>query len=1613
MFTQSAFRDSMNRSDKILKDLGSSWSLLDALLRDKASSRINHSEIAQPASTAIQIALVDLLQSFNIRPQAVLGHSSGEIAAAYAAGFLSHHTALTVSFYRSFISTWWQQSGSCRGAMLASGLGEDEILPYIAMVRKGTLSVACVNSPSSTTISGDEVAIDELNKILSDDSIFSRKLTVDTAYHSHHMKQIAHQYLAALKGINSIEPSPNSIRFFSSVTGTEKTSGFGPDYWVANLISKVQFNAGLERLCCSIVPSSTASSLHHFIEIGPHAALSGPIRQTISQISLVDFKYCYYSSLLRDQDARTTVLNLAGKLFENGCPVNLEVSNSLEEAPLQNKLGILDQTSPECRVVTDLPPYSWDHSNRYWNESRLSKDYRTRLHPPHELLGLRIVSSNTLEPTWRNLFSVDSLPWLQEHVIDNFALFPGSGYLCMAMEAVRQMTSERQIPGVITKYIMRDITYAKALVIPDAPAKVEVQFILRPSKGPSDKLASTWDDFRVISLARDGSWSEHCSGSIMAEFASGTYEVASSVNDFVGNTAQRMLNRVSEECSEDVDSKSFYDGLRVNGIDYGENFSTIKKLRIGHCKALGTVAIPDIGNIMPSKYMQPHILHPATFDALMHIVLPLYSRHCSLGPVMLIAIDEVTISANMSKNPGDELIVACELFPAGPRSGSVDVSVFQTDDQGTLFPVVTLSHEEFRGIGEGTKTLAASHRKISYNMKWGADVDYLIPRSLATPEGTAAAEPSRTSDNLTSTLVEKVDSPSTLSSDNSLRRIYPQMRAYIRALGFKKPHMSILEIDAGTGLSTRHILHSLTDEEGDLIDYYDFTDVSSDSFDKARSQFQEGDKYMRYKILDIECDPIGQGFAEGSYDLIIAANGLSAKKSIATTLSNIRKLLKPGGRLISVEITNPTPADNCIQDTLQEQGSRFLFASQWKATLERASFRGIKMADNDDKSPVPRTTMIVSKAASPIYVAREVKVIYDTSSAALRTLTHEITSVMIGKGLQSSVAQWSSDYDYNDEIYIVVDDGSDPLLANTSSTHLPKINTLLHAAKSILWVSTQTDASAVNPEKGLITGMSRIARIENSTAKIVTLDIQQAIDSKHLSELLFVICTTWDELEEFEFAFRNDQLEILRLVSDTAVNNMIKAAMVRPDAVDGFFHQTDRTLKLHVEIPGLLDTILFVDEDASQTPLGAHELEIKPSAYAMNLKDLAVALGRAKSGATMAGEIAGVVTAVGSGVSSLFSTGDRVCGWGGVPYANRTRIAADLVHKLPQSLSFVEGASIPLAFQTAYQSLIEIAHIHRDQTVLIHSAAGAVGQAAVMIAQHVGAKIFATVGCAAKRQLLIEKYDLPACQIFSSSTTAFRKGIHLLTDAKGVDVILNSLAGDFLADSWACLAKFGTFVDIGKSGKGKLSMEPFDRNVTFASVDMSLLAESRPNLLKTLFAKVMLMFDSGHLKPVHPIVTLPLTDIAGAFRLMQGRKHSCKVVLTADDDTVVKMLPQQPPPLHLDASSTYVVAGGVTPTERNIWSFLACHGAKHILSILPASINPEEQHAIKREIQLMGANMHFTVCNLNEQQQLETAVHLLRDTIPHVRGIIQCDTELLVSESWSCCDQFELTSASG
>lgn len=423
--TYPVFSLTVTAADKHLINIGSSWSLIgscdppssnrfrltnrfqEELSKDEKHSQVGHAHISQPACTAIQLGLVELLKSWGVRPHAVTGHSSGEIAAAFATGALTLESCMSIAYFRGLLAAKMKENHpEVQGAMLAVGASQKEMISIIEQLGSRQVDIACVNSPCSITASGDIGGISELQKAVEKRKLFSRRLDVDTAYHYlPHMDLLTEDYR---KAIGVIKPAlSKDVKFFSSLLGKEtNTRALGPTYWVSNLKSPVQFSDSLAALCSikqggPLNPDEQPPEgpVTHLIEIGPHCALKGPVRDVLAG-SKSKTKPGYSPSLVRNENSVVSVLKLASELFMKGCQLDMSAIN----CPIE---GIV-----KPRVLSNLPPYPWNHENDFWHDSRLNQGHCMRSSPRNDVLGSLTADSNDLEPRWRNVIRLDDIPWV-------------------------------------------------------------------------------------------------------------------------------------------------------------------------------------------------------------------------------------------------------------------------------------------------------------------------------------------------------------------------------------------------------------------------------------------------------------------------------------------------------------------------------------------------------------------------------------------------------------------------------------------------------------------------------------------------------------------------------------------------------------------------------------------------------------------------------------------------------------------------------------------------------------------------------------------------------------------------------------------------------------------------------------------------------------------------------------------------------------------------------------------------------------------------------------------------------------------------------------------------
>ncbi len=467
-----------------------------------------------------------------------------------------------------------------------------------------------------------------------------------------------------------------------------------------------------------------------------------------------------------------------------------------------------------------------------------------------------------------------------------------------------------------------------------------------------------------------------------------------------------------------------------------------------------------------------------------------------------------------------------------------------------------------------------------------------------------------------------------------------------------------------------------------------------------------------------------------------------------------------------------------------------------------------------------------------------------------------------------------------EKLFIVLEEVENPFLTDVSPEQLEAFKRLCNA-RGILWVTK--GAYSEKPVANMVLGLARSLRHEMTSLNFVTLDLDGRDDlnpdeNARMTMKLFQerFENSSDGGNDNEFLVREGYLCVPRMLENTEVN---QDAFHGPFKVTRQpFSQGNRALKMQLRTIGALDSFYFADHKYA---VADGEVKIRVKAAGLNFKDIMITLGQLNTDQCNIGlECSGIVAEVGSNVTSLV-VGDRVCAVADGSFATFTCCTASKAAKIPDNMPFHVAASIPIVYTTAYYCLFDIAHLQKGQTILIHAGAGGVGQAAIMLSQLIGAKIYATVGSAAKKEFLVRMYGLePEC-IFFSRNTSFGRNVREATK-KGVDVVLNSLSGDALRVGWECLAVGGIFIEIGKAdieSNSSLEMAQFAKNATFTAVDLVLVFETKPHLCKRLLSDVLSLFRDGSVRAVDPVTTYSIQDVEMAFRSLQSGKSIGKIVV--------------------------------------------------------------------------------------------------------------------------------------
>ncbi|KAK0620712.1 hypothetical protein B0T14DRAFT_432757 [Immersiella caudata] len=1696
------FKAALMDCDTELKKLGTTWNMIEELNRDAATSKVNELDYSTPVCVAVQIALTHLLRSWGIVPTAVTSHSSGEIAAAYAAGALDLPSAMAIVFARGGLASDMNRQLARKGGMVAVGLGVETSKKYLSAVTNGQVVVACENSPSSITVSGDVPGLDQLEAVLKRDNIFARRLKVDAAWHSHHMEAVADAYYASMD--KKIRAAQNHLDFvFSSPSTGVRMENVGeigsPAHWVNSLTGPVKFVDAFRNMCFDDSDSGEAT-VDMVIEVGPHAALSGPIQDIMMLPEFKGINIPYASCLIRKQSAVATMQSLVGTLFQKGYPVNL--------APVNFPLGIYG-----LRVLHDLPRYPWNHQTRHWVEPRANRAHRQRIDSHHDLLGSLVLGTNMETPTWRHIVRLSDLPWVRDHVVQNNRVYPAAGFVAMAIEGMAFLSSRKHAGRDIVGYELRDVDILNALLVPETNEGIEVQLQLRPCN-KKDISTLGWTEFQVQSVTTENKWTDHCQGIISVQYAA-MGDAASSTPD---GTQQKLDQPMRDsDYRVHINPQDVYADLRAGGICHGPIFRNMKSIRARQKQSVVTFSVADTAAVMPKGYQHQHVIHPSTLDSVFQAV---YTAVPGAGSKLDIprvprSVGKLWVAHNVVAQPDHSFKAYVNLSHIDPQSTTTSLTVVdESPADGGFRPVVRIDGFVYQSIGNvPARTVEPWITEKFAAVKWAPDITFLketflgkqLGSELSTEEArmlmdlrracllfiydalqelTASdlqrlewyhkkfyiwmrlqVELARTNElgpdsskwgtvsgkekaqilervradstngemvcklgpHITAILRGEVTALELMLEKSLLSRYYldglkwgranEKLGEMVRHFAHKHPRAKMIEIGGGTGGATSHVLNALGTENPAAASY-DFTDVSSGFFEAAKEKFQDWRDLVRYKKLDIEQDPSKQGFEQGTYDVVIACQVLHATKCMKTTMTHVRKLLKPGGKLFIMETTQDQLDIQFVFGFLsgwwlsEEEERKFspsLTVPMWDRVLHQSGFRGVETEVRDCEDDELYSFSVISSTATAPPPKFDFEISFITPAGAAPD--DWLDKLRLSIGLLTCTVPTvqtleEATYD-NNRVCIFVDSPDTPVLGGASAEQFEGLKKMCTVSKGLLWLSRGGAGECANPLASLASGFLRSVRQEYTGKRLGTLDLdplQPAWSSESVQTVTEVFKRFFDlsakEILDYEFSDRDGVVHVPRYVKDVERNEDVFGEPIsQPVPKLEPFVQADRPLKLTIGTTGLLDTLAFDDDPTAAENLPDDFVEIDPKAFGVNFRDVMTAMGQLKS-RVMGYDCAGVITRAGPvAAANGHKKGDRVSVLLRGHYGSRARVHWASAVQIPDSMSFEVAASLPTQYVTAYLSLYDTARLQEGERVLVHSATGGVGQAAVMLSQRIGAEVFVTVGSEEKRNFVMTQFGIPADHIFNSRDTSFAAGILATTGGKGVDVVLNSLAGNLLQESFNCLAPFGRFVELGKRDfelNHSLSMEAFTRAVSFSSIDLIRFGEQKPLHANRILKDVVKLVGAGEVNAVHPISVYPISAVEKAFRLMQAGKHMGKIVLLVTPDVMVPVLPRTKA-VRLRSDASYMVVGGFGGIGRSICRWLAEQGAEQLVVVSRSANNAEKTRRLQSELDDLPHEVKVTAigCDISNTSQLKKELDAYRASgAPAIRGIIHGGMEL-------------------
>ncbi|CAL9607941.1 L-threonine 3-dehydrogenase [Streptomyces sp. enrichment culture] len=1636
--TEPVFRQAVERVAGVLDEL-LGWSVVDAMAAGDAR-RLRSTEVAQPLLFAYQLGVAEVLRAHGVRPGAVVGHSVGEIAAACVAGALDLASAARVVAARSRA----QEATAGTGRMAAVGLSEEELTAELAR-HEGRLELAGVNSGNDTTVAGRAADVALLGEHLQERGVFARELDLDYAFHSAAMDPIRHTLLAALADVPSTKPA---LPFASTVTGGILDAlPLDAAYWWRNVREPVRFALAVEALAAEGFDVFVEIGPHPVL--GPYLRRLTQDASSPAAVVRTGTRRADGPAALRTTVAHLLAAGAAvdtGAHFPRPVP-----PVELPAYPWQRERhwdaepswwsgiasdGVSLHPLLGQRAVTAGPAWHGVLStvrSPWLSEHRVG---RTPVLPATGYLeaalaaGHRILDTAALEVTDLSVTSACVLPGEDstDDLLLQTGLEPRTGTVTIAGRTGADGPWQHHAQGRVRRLLRPepaplDLAALRARLRPDpVPAAAHYQALVASgiTHGPA---------FQVLTEFRLGE------GELLASYRTGQsmdgYLAHPVVTDGALQAGAPLLAELTDRA---LFLPAHLTAVRRWHPPAAEGHLHLRLVRAGGREAVWDVSLTDRdGRVcmeLEGCRLRRFDQHGDTAVAVRELVLRAAPRE-DTAPVRLPAPAELMAQTAPARARLRERIddryeqvtartgeIAALFARRAVETLLPDRADFGLDDlcaAGALpkyrpylrrLAATMCAH----GLAERT---APHHWRLTGRATATDPLERIRPLLADLPDALTLTLPGLRCGLRLARLLRGEDDPREVlfgdADQHLLTQLYgnaPHLRLHnayagklLEAVAGHWPAdrpLRVLEVGAGTGGMTGALLPVLPPERTRYL----FTDRSAGFLAKAKSRFAAYD-FVEYTTFDFDRDPAEQDLPAGRFDLVIAANALHTAKDLTAAAGRLAGLLADGGMLLALESHDSDWVSTFFgvlddywdyTDTHLRQDSPLLTRGQWKDLLAACGFDAVACTgEAPDAERASDSVILARRAAAPACPppapapAPEPAGRWLVAATAPGALPGRLAEALGTRPLPldgpDRFAAVPREPDTPVHLALLLEEtgpAADPAAAITrAACHVRDAAAALDERReAALWLVLPPTGLLPSPERprspeaAALWALGRTVASEYPALEVRMISLERSDDPGRDAARLLA------ELHD-----PGPEREIVLTGAGRFVPRFTTAAPPVRRQADGY--------RLSLRDPGMAHRLVWEPQDLPAPAAG--EVLVAVRAAALNYRDVMLATGLIPDDQPVPGlqgpalglEGAGEVVAVGAGVTAL-APGDRVFGSGVGWFASHVVLRAEQVGRIPEGMSFAEAATLPAVFLTVQYGLERLARLRPGERVLVHGAAGGVGLAALQYAWSVGAEVVATAGTPAKRDLL---RMLGVRHVLNSRDLRFAEDVRALTDGRGVDVVLNSLAGEAIARGLECLSPGGRFVELGKRdlyANTPLLLGPFRRNIAYFGVDVATLPEQLPQTAAEEFTELCRRVTEGRYRPlphqVHSADTLP-----EAFRSLRHSRHLGKIVIELGEPVPVE---QPTRTAALDPTAGYLVTGGLSGLGAALAERLAHRGARHLILVGRRGADSPEAPALLERLTRAGAEVTALAADAADREAMRRALADADEAGHPVRGVL-------------------------